>query len=340
MTTKLEKNETKIAIIGLGIQGTAIAGMFLDLGYKVIGAVDPGEKLGRPLNDYVRHASAPDTKIFGTISELITNVGAPDVSVISASVSAEVVVDLAVELMKAKSQILTLNGYLFEPSGELFERLDRVAKEEGVSVLATGIQDMVYVYLPAVLMAANHNLSLFKIEDFADTAEFSFDSGLQDAGMALDATEFEKWRKEQLAGSPIQGAPLREVARRMGLTPGKMNFDIQPIFAKERLEWPGASMVLEPGMVIGSTAVMSFDTEEGVRFEGLLTFKIAEGNETSGHVYVAEGAHTIRVAITEIDQHVTTDTAVVRRVPDVLAAAPGFIRLAMLEPGRYIHPAV
>ncbi|MFJ7242889.1 hypothetical protein ACIQWB_38045 [Streptomyces olivaceus] len=51
------------------------------------------------------------------------------------------------------------------------------------------------------------------------------------------------------------------------------------------------------------------------------------------------GDQTMTMAVTSLDQHLTTDVNLVRRVPDVLNAARGYWRPGSLEAGRYLHPA-
>lgn len=290
---------------------------------------------GERICDVVPHPEAPDLPVVGSVAELLETSGAPDVVVLSATLPPAQEVDIALTLIRAKARVLTLNSVRLDFDAQ--RQLHEAAKAEGVAMLATGIEDFLYVHLPAVAAASNHALTRVVFDDVADASTFSGRSGLQDAGMGLDAEEFEVWRREAEA-YPIQGGGMRELAQRLGLTPGPVSHTIEPVLLPEPAAWPGAGSGSKTGSTIGSRAESRMVTAEGVTFEASLVFKILQEGEVSGHFYRFEGAQTLAMSVTRLDQHLTTDTALVARVPDVLNAAPGYWRAGSLGPQRYVHP--
>lgn len=267
--------------------------------------------------------------------ELLAASAAPDVAVIAASVDAGTVADIAIELIRAGAAVITTNGELFAGEGPDWDRIDEEARKAGVAFTASGVQDLLYVRLPMLYAGSTHNLTLVRVESHVDTSSFSKESGEQDAGQGLSEEDFATWSAEMYS---IQGGPLRQVARALGFTPLPEQFSIEPLRSEKTLHWTETGRDLAPGEIVGSEALTVVDTEEGVRFEGLLRWKLNEGEEL-GNFYRVVGDTEVSGWHNDSDSHfLLTDVAIARRVPDILAARPGAIPVADLGLLGYTHP--
>lgn len=327
----------RVAIVGLGGQGSSIARLVLDLGYTLLGAVDVGEKVGRPIGDLVDHPRAPDAAVQASIGDVIAAAGAPDVVVLSALVPTEQNVAIACELLERGINVLTLDANLFEGEGPFAARLDAAARTGGASIAVSGMQDTWWVHLPAVAAAANHRITRVAFNDFSNCARFPRDIGIYEAALGLRLDEFDAWAQPHLEAPPLQGAPLRECARRMGLTPADTTFEIQPITQAEPADWFTAGVIIPPGEIVGARYLVQITTAEGPVFTGDLRFQVRPADVPSTYAVTISGETELTLQVPATAQWLYVPLGLVRRIPDVIAAPAGLARMHTLGPSRYAH---
>lgn len=327
----------RIAIVGLGGQGSSIARLALDLGYVLLGAVDLGEKVGRPISDLIDHPRAPDTAVRSSIDDVIASAGAPDVAVLSALVPTEQNVAIACGLLDRGINVLTLDANLFEGEGPFAQRLDAAATAGGASIAVSGMQDTWWVHLPAVAAAANHQITRVGFNDFSNCARFPRDIGIYEAALGLRLDAFDAWAQPHLQAPPLQGAPLRECARLMGLTPRDTTFEIHPITQDEPADWFAAGVIIPPGDIVGARYLVEITTEEGPVFTGDLRFQVRPADVPSTYAVTISGDTEITVQVPATAQWLYVPLGLVRRIPDVIAAPAGLARMHTLAPSRYAH---
>lgn len=328
-----ETTYPSFAVVGLGpLGGATILRYAVEHGFRLVGAVDVGEKVGRPLREIVS-GTVPDLTVSGDIAEVLATEH-PDIVVITAKIGAEKVTDLAVPLLERGINVLTLELPLFEGTGPLADRLDAAGKQGGASFIATGIQDW-WVHIPATAAAFNNDITGIVYDDVSDLSEFSEAVGVYEGGIGLDDAAFEEWRQQFLRELPLQLGPMREIARLFGLTPGEATNDIVALREDSDRPWPGADRLMPAGSVIGALFSSTFVTEEGVTFEGRLDFRLLDGPEHSLQTITVRGDAEMVMKFPAINAPVAYNMALVRRMDDIVGAPPGVVRVRELPPARY-----
>lgn len=328
----------RVAVLGLGNQGSAIARLLQEHGAVLVGAIDVGDRAGKPLREYVSHPATPDDAVFDSLDALIAGAGKPDILVFAANVPTAVGADMKAAILGHGINVLTLNEELFEGEGPEAEKLDAIARANGVSLIATGFQDNLWLHLPAQAAATVCRLKRVVFDDFSDTSVFSAGTGEMLVGMGLDADAFQAWHDEAIQEPPVQGGTMRELARLLGFTPVNTRYQILPIFAETPTWWAAAETTVPVGKVIGARYLVESDTVEGVAFEGNLTFKIADEGQVSQNVIVLEGDNSIRLTLTNDNHQALTQMGIIRRLHEVIDAPAGIVRAAHMTPPRYTHP--
>ena len=321
------------AVIGLGpLGGATILRHATDHGFRLVGAVDVGDMIGKRVSEIVP-GTTTDVRVSGDIADVLAE-GLPDIVVITAKVGVERVTEMAVPLLEQGVNVLTLELPLFEGAGPLAERLDAAGKKGGASFIATGIQDW-WVHVPASAAAFNKDITRVVVDDVSDLSPFSEVVGAYEAGIGLDDGEFDQWRSKMLDQVPLQLGPMRELARLLGLTPGEVTNDIVARRADDDFPWPGAERVLPAGSIIGALFSSTFVTEEGVSFEGSLDFRLLDESEQMLQTVTISGAAETVMKFPQIDAALYFNMALVRRMDDVVGAEPGVVRVRQLPPARY-----
>ena len=146
----------KVIIWGLGAMGSGMAEMLLKKkGVEIVGAVGRGSKVGKSMYDFlsVERGERPDV-IIGTPEDVITEKAA-DVVLCCTDSFTKVAFDRLKFVLEKKINVVSSAEEMSYPqaqSPELAKEIDRIAKENGVSILGTGINPGLIMDLLVVIM--------------------------------------------------------------------------------------------------------------------------------------------------------------------------------------------
>ncbi|WP_193314622.1 hypothetical protein [Georgenia ruanii] len=326
----------RVAIVGMGHHGTGIAELVLEAGDALVGVVDVGDKVGRPVSSLVTAERAPDEPVRGSLEELVEAAGGGiDLAILSAAVDVDVVLDQAGFLLDRGINVLTLHQDLFEPADGWSADLDRRGRATGASMLATGVQDTWWVHLPNVAAGSTRDLRSVTVTSCVDVNTLSEAVGREHVGVGQNEAEFADFAAAMESYPPVLGAPLREAARRMGLAPLEATRTIAPITADHPVRWASADRQLAAGTVIGLQETVRFQTDRGIAFEGALRTVILEGKEVPADALDLDGDPALHLEFRPFPGEFITNTAVLNRIPDVVAAPGGLLSAADLPAARY-----
>lgn len=146
----------KVIIWGLGAMGSGIARMLLKKdGVDIVGGIDIGDKVGKSLYEVVgvEATSKSDIKV-GTVEDYITEKKADIVLLCTDSFTAKAF-DKIKLVIENKMNVITSAEEMAYPQAQrpdLAKQLDDLAKENGVSILGTGINPGLMMDLLVVMM--------------------------------------------------------------------------------------------------------------------------------------------------------------------------------------------
>jgi len=214
----------------------------------------------------------------------------------------------------------------------LAERIDALAKENGVSVLGTGINPG-FVLDTLILALTGPCLEVKKIRAsrINDLSPFG-PTVMRTQGVGTSVQEFE----EGLANGSIVGhVGFREsinlIAKALGWSLERIEEERSPIVSNVRRETP--HVTVEPGQVAGCrhTAIGYVDRE--VRIELIHPQQVLpqlEGVETGDYIEIMGEPNINLVIKPEIPGGLGTMAMAVNMIPQVLAARPGLVSMAEL----------
>jgi 4-hydroxy-tetrahydrodipicolinate reductase len=152
---KVEMENVKVIIWGLGAMGSGMADMLLKKkGVDIVGAVGRGAKVGKSMYDYIQtpRGDRPDV-IIGTPEDVIKP-GAADVVLTCTDSFTKTAFDRLKFVLEQGINVVSSAEEMAYPqaqSPEESKELDRIAKENGVSILGTGINPGLIMDLLVVL---------------------------------------------------------------------------------------------------------------------------------------------------------------------------------------------
>ncbi|NLM06489.1 MAG: dihydrodipicolinate reductase, partial [Tissierellia bacterium] len=152
----MRKENVKVIIWGLGAMGSGMADMLLKKkGVDIVGVAGRGAKLGKSMYDYLKteRGDRPDV-IIGTPEEVITEKAA-DVVLLCTGSFTKSEFDRIKFILEKKINVVSSAEEMAYPMAqepELSKQLDKIAKDNGVTVLGTGINPGLIMDLLVVIM--------------------------------------------------------------------------------------------------------------------------------------------------------------------------------------------
>ncbi|NED96533.1 dihydrodipicolinate reductase [Phytoactinopolyspora alkaliphila] len=323
-STSGESHERLIGVVhvGLGPIGRQVLAFLAGRGsYRSIGAVDIDPQLiGRTLNQVTDGANG-DAVVVGSVGELPA-AGPGAVAIHCAGSSLEKVAGTFAELMRAGYHVVSTCEELSDPrstQGELAAQLDRVAAENGVVLLGTGVNPGYSMdYLPVVLAASQravHGVAVHRVQD----------AGLRrlplqrKVGAGLTVEEF----GERVAQGTIRHVGLPESARlvdrALGLGCTEFTETIDPVIAQARV--PLGDSAVDTGHVLGidQLVVARRNGVEVIR----LHLQMAVGLPDPRDVITIDGDPGLETVIRGLHGDSATAAVVVNSLGRVRVAPPG-----------------
>lgn len=329
----------KIVIIGLGATGSdAVRHLIEKRGIEIVGAVasersagmDVGEKVGLP---------PMGMKVETDLAALLERTH-PDIAMISTKTALNDVFDDIKTCVEHGVDVVTSSEeayYYMRANAEAGMKLDELAKKHGVTILGTGVQDVFFSTLPAVLMSSCYNVKRIHGENYAILDDLGRISN-EMCNVGATKEEFEK-KVASEKGMPPNAftISLYDVAKSMGLTVTGETETKEPIVSRHGtdLYCPAYDEMIPAGKLIGTRYHSELKTAEGLQLEVDFCEKLSEDGETGICKWEVQGEPDLELSMPDMRGDLTTAATMVARIPDVLNAEPGFLTVADLPPAKY-----
>ena len=216
------------------------------------------------------------------------------------------------------------------------EELDSLAKANGATYFASGIQDVFWTALPVALSGC-----LLEAEEIRGTNVALIDEfGPGVADECYVGWELEKFEEASAAGElPVNDflIALYELAMRLGFHIVSEESRIQPILAKEDVYYPTIDRHVKKGRLIGNEVVSTVKTEEGTDLVCYFVSKMSEEGDTDVNKWEIKGKPSINVITDRMQGEITTGSNMINRIPDVINAPAGVISAGEMVPPSFKH---
>ena len=265
----------------------------------------------------------------------------PDACIIA---TASLMKDLKRPLMDcAESGVnaITLCEEAFYPWNSAYETtqmLDELARKNGVTLCGSGYQDVLWGNLIATLAGATHTIkkitgrSTYNVEDYgialakahgAGLSMADFEKEIAAADNISDAERKALIDEESFLPSYMWNS-IGWLCSRLGLTVKEQTQKCVPQTHDEELRSETLQMTIPAGHATGMSAVVTTITEEGIVIEGECIGKVYAAGEFDQNVWTIHGEPDTEVIINRPATVELTCATIVNRIPDLIAAAPGF----------------
>lgn len=334
----------KVAIWGFGAMGSGMAEMLLKKkGVEIVGICDMHEsRVGKDMYEYlgVEPGNRPPVTIKKDIHEVITEKSCDIALLCTDSFTKNAFEKITYCLSKKVNVISTAEEMAFPKaqSPELAKEMERIAKENGVTVLGTGINPgFVLDYLILALTGTCESVEHIRAARINDLSPFGH-AVMEEQGVGISVDTFNKRMSEDdLAGHVGFPESIAMVAEGIGWNLEKVEQTKDPIVSNTHRKTKYAEV--EPGNLAGIRQ-QGFGYVEGeVKIEMDHPQQIlphVENTETGDYIWI-KGTPDINLSIKpEIPGGIGTIAMCVNMIPHVINSEPGLKTMLDLPVPRAI----
>lgn len=326
-------------VYGVGAMGSIIARLALDKGVEIVGAVARSPaKVGRDLGEVA--GLGRETGVVVEADARRALAGGADIALVSVASYLSVMFDHFRLCLEHGCNVVTIEEeavYPWSTAPELARELDRIARRHGVTLAASGAQDVFWLHIVGVLMGAAH-----RIESVSGRCTWNADDYGPEVAAHVHVgetpEEFERFLAEQGWPDFVVRATLEALIAEVELTPRAVVPRVTPVLAEIDRPCKALGRVIPAGRVVGVVDSVTIETEEGPVFSFEMGGRIYEPGETDVNEWMVRGEPAeLRLVNEHVPTRLITCTTVVNRIPDVINAEPGLVTLDRLGKPRYKH---
>ncbi|MDO5037401.1 MAG: 2,4-diaminopentanoate dehydrogenase [Tissierellia bacterium] len=330
----MREENVKVIIWGLGSMGGGMARMLLKKqGIEIVGVIDGWDQLaGKSMYEVldVEQGDKPEIKItHDSEKETVIKEGAADVVLLATDSYTAKAFDKMVFILENKINVITTAEQMAYPQAqepELAEKLDKIAKENGVSVMGTGVNPgLIMDLLVLVMTGACEDIDHIVSRRVNSLSPFGR-AVMEEQGVGLDPEEFDRLLEEdKLAGHVGFEESVGLIAKGIGWDLDEpVRTSMESIVSSVPRKAPYAE--IEAGQVAGVNMLGWGKVDGEDKIEMIHPQQIEpedEGTHTGDYVEIT-GVPDINLAINpEVPGGIGTIAMCVNSIPNIINAEPG-----------------
>lgn len=320
---------------GGGSAGTQIVRTLHSHGIEIVGAVELAE-----LGDIgVRAGIGPLGIQFETDAAALIGRVQADVAIIAVGTTFAAILPTARLSLSHGINVVTIAEDAFYPWNEsttaAVRELDELATANGVTFFATGMQDVFWQNTAVLYSTVCRDITKLELFSMA-TLDGASDEVLETIYAGWTVAEFEAATADEQR--ELFEGPLTAIAADLGLTPSTVGTRIHPIVALADHYATLSDRHIGTGRIIGTREVTTMETAQGIPLVAEFHAKLPATGESDSSWLVISGDPGVTVRIEGMRGFANTAAIAVNRIPDVLAAEPGYLRVRDLPRPAYKTP--
>lgn len=322
----------RVAQVGLGPIGLKVTQFLAERsGLELVAAIDTDpKKAGHDLGELAGLPERLEIRVAGSIAEGLTGKQV-DAVLLTTTSSLEKTWPQLQELLPYGVNVISSceeMSYPWLTNPELARKIDKLAQENGVSVLSTGINPGYLMdFLPAAATGICRTVTKVTVERFQNAA-FRRVPFQRKIGAGLTVTEFDNKVQEGTLRHVGLSESVQLIAHKLGWHLDKTVDEISPIIAEQAVN--AGELTIPAGGVLGVQQIGRgfMNKQEMIT----LIFRAAIGQEDVRDRIVLQGTPDMELSFKGgVNGDVGTSAILVNAIPTVVSARPGLRTMADIE---------
>lgn len=323
----MRKTKIRAVQYGCGKMSRVILKYLVDNGVEIVGAIDNNpEIVGQDIGDYAQLGYKTGILISDNADQVFADCDADIAIVTIFSYMPEMFAFYETAIKHGVNVISTCEEaiYPWTTSPSETNRLDKLAKQHGVTIMGSGMQDIYWINMPCLMMAGMNKIQ--KVKGIASYNVEDYGLALAEAhGAGYDVQHFE----EEIASAESLPSYMWNAAEAIC---SKMNWTIKDISQKsvpyildEDVYSDTLGRTIPAGQVTGMSAVTTIHTHQGVELEVECIGKVYRQDDGDMCDWEITGEPNLVFSVSKPDTVALTCATMVNRIPSVIDAPPGFV---------------
>ena len=310
--------------IGLGVTREIVTRKNL----RIVGAVDADQRLaGKDIGELAGLGRPLGLAVVGDVNEVLDKNA--DVAVVTTASAAEAVAKHMDPFLKNHLHVVTSCeelAYAFRTKSKTCSLIDQVAKQNGVAVLATGVNPgFLMDYLPLASTAILRRVDQMTVERIQDAAKRRIPF-IKKVGAGMSVEEFRRKVDEGVLRHVGLTESMHMIADKLGWALSRMIETIDPVIAQKA--WSGQGMSVPVGHCLGVEQFGRGFDESG-REVLTLHFRATVGEENARDAIRTEGDPPFHLVIPGgVNGDSATIAIIVNAISAIVDAEPGLRHMA------------
>jgi len=347
--------DVKVVQYGSGKMSVYTMRYVLENGGEIVGAIDINEDIiGKDIGEIIGCENLGVKVTDAKDAETLLKEVKPDICIVTTMSLMNDVKDALLLCAKLGINAITTCEEAFYPmnsSPALTKEIDRLAKENNCTITGSGYQDAFWGNLITTLAGTTHKItkikgsSSYNVEDYgialakahgAGLTLEEFDKEIASADNISDEERNTIIEKGEYAPSYMWNVN-GWLCDKLGLTVIRQTQKCVPQTHDEDIESSTLGMTVKKGMATGMSAVVTTTTEEGIILETECIGKVYSKDDCDKNDWTIYGEPDTNLVITRPATVELTCAAIINRIPDVIASAPGFVPTSRMGELKYIN---
>ncbi len=339
MANPTEANKPpRVIVYGVGAMGATVTRLLLDKGARIVGAIGRSPaKVGRDLGD----VAGLDRQVGVTVESDARQVLArgADIAVVCVGSYLETMHDHFALCLEHGVNVVTIEEeavYPWTTAPDLAQSLDALARVNGVTLAASGAQDIFWMNLITTLLGASHHVDkvigqcCWNVDDYGPEVATHLNIG-------QPREAFDQYVSEHGWPEFVARQNLEALVSRLNLTVQDIRSDVTPVLANEPVICRALGIEVQIGSLIGTIDRTVVTTQEGPVFELSMEGRVYREGENDTNRWQVQGEPNLDLINESVPYRFTTCSSLVNRIPDVIAAPPGLLSLDQMGTPSYKH---
>ena len=233
----------------------------------------------------------------------------------------------------------------------LTKKLDELAKQNNCTITGSGYQDIFWGQLISSICGATQSIkrivgeSWYNVEDYGIALAEAHGAGYTLAEFDEKIASIDRMTDEERQKLIDSGeyAPSYMwnvngwLCDKLGLTPTHQSQECVPETYHEDIESSTLGMTVKAGDATGMSAVVTTETEEGITLVTKCVGKVYAPDEFDINEWTVEGEPNTTITVQRPATVELTCATIVNRLPDLVAAKPGFVPTAEFGELNFKH---